>query len=185
VALTSEMKAELLALARRSIGERLKGSKPNRADMSPRPEFNQPAAVFVTLTENGQLRGCIGSMEPQSGLYDAVGIYAASAAFEDPRFSPLTQAELREIKIEVSVLSPLKKAASYLEVEPARHGVYVSKGSRNGTYLPQVWEHFTSREEFLSSLCADKAGISALAWKDGSAELFTYTVDAFEENHKS
>ena len=181
IALNAEMKSELLAQARKSIGDYLKNGRIAPLPMSARLEFNQPAAVFVTLTENGDLRGCIGSMEPRMALADAVSFFAVSAAFDDPRFSPVTRNELPKIKIEISVLSPLKPAASYAEVEPHKHGVYVKKGSRSGTYLPQVWEHFTTREEFLTSLCLEKAGLDANAWKEKSTALYIYTVDSFEE----
>ncbi|MCX5784561.1 MAG: AmmeMemoRadiSam system protein B [Elusimicrobia bacterium] len=181
IALNAEIKLELLAQARKSIGDYLKNNRITPLPMSERLEFNQPAAVFVTLTENGRLRGCIGSMEPRAALADAVNFYAVAAAFEDSRFSPVTRNELPKIKIEISVLSPLKPVASYAEVEPRRHGVYVQKGSRSGTYLPQVWEHFKTRDEFLSSLCLEKAGLDANAWKEKSTALYVYTVDSFEE----
>jgi AmmeMemoRadiSam system protein A len=175
------MKHELLAHARKSIETYLEKGKVRPLPMSGRPEFNQPAAVFVTLTENGRLRGCIGSMAPHSALADAVTAYAAAAAFEDTRFSPVTRGDLSKIKIEISVLSPLKPAASYEDVVPGRHGVYIKKGARSGTYLPQVWEHFGTREAFLSSLCEEKAGLPPGAWKERSTALFIYTVDPFEE----
>lgn len=181
IMLNPEMKLELIAQARKSIGDYIKSGRITPLPMSQRPEFNQPAAVFVTLTENGRLRGCIGSMEPRAALADAAGSYAVSAAFNDPRFSPVTRNELPKIKIEISVLSPLKPAASYTEVEPRRHGVYVARGAKSGTYLPQVWEHFNTREEFLSSLCLEKAGLDANAWKEKSTALFIYTVDSFKE----
>jgi len=120
-------------------------------------------------------------MEPGAALADAVGAYAVSAAFNDPRFSPVKRNELPKIKIEISILSPLKRIASYAEVEPRRHGVYVVRGAKSGTYLPQVWEHFNTREEFLSSLCLEKAGLDANAWKEKSTALYIYTVDSFEE----
>jgi hypothetical protein len=179
--LDAAMKEELLALARRSVGACLKAGKSVDQPLSHRPEFNQPAAVFVTLTVGGSLRGCIGSLEPRGTLADMVAAYACAAAFEDPRFEPVSEAELKRIRIEISVLSPLERAASAAAVKQGVHGVYIKSGRRSGTYLPQVWEHFSAREEFLSSLCAEKAGLPQNAWKDGSAELYTYTVDNFEE----
>jgi AmmeMemoRadiSam system protein B/AmmeMemoRadiSam system protein A len=176
-----EMKNELLALARGSIAACLKAGKSAEQPLSPRPEFNQPAAVFVTLTVGGDLRGCIGSLEPRGTLADMVAAYACAAALEDPRFEPVSEAELKRIKIEISVLSPLGRVAGAGAVKEGLHGVYIKSGRRSGTYLPQVWEHFAKKEEFLSSLCLEKAGLAAGAWKDGSAELYTYTVDNFEE----
>jgi hypothetical protein len=179
--LAAPLKAELLALARGSIADCLRTGKSVEQPLSPRPEFNQPAAVFVTLMLGGELRGCIGSLEPRGTLADMVAAYACAAALEDPRFEPVDGAELKKIKIEISVLSPLERAATAAAVKPGLHGVYVKSGRRSGTYLPQVWEHFGGKEEFLTSLCLEKAGLPAAAWKDGSAELYTYTVDNFEE----
>ncbi|MDO8803258.1 MAG: AmmeMemoRadiSam system protein B [Elusimicrobiota bacterium] len=179
--LSPAMKSELLALARSSIGACLKTGKIPVQPLSPRPEFNQPAAIFVTLTLGGSLRGCIGSLEPRTALADMAASYAGAAAFEDPRFERVSEAELKKIKIEISVLSPLELVKGAEAVKAGVHGVYVKSGRRSGTYLPQVWEHFKKKEDFLSSLCLEKAGLSADAWKDKTVELYTYTVDAFEE----
>ncbi|MFH1619809.1 MAG: AmmeMemoRadiSam system protein B [bacterium] len=178
---TSGMKKELLALARKSIAGYLKNGKELRLPLSGEPVFNLPGAVFVTLTEKGKLRGCIGTMEPQGTLLDAVASFAASSAFCDSRFSPLDASELDSVKIEISILSPLVKAAGHEEVEPGKHGVYIKRGGRSGTYLPQVWEHFRTKEEFLCSLCLEKTGLEADAWKKPSTGIFVYTVDAFKE----
>lgn len=179
--LSETMRKELLALARGAITEHLRTGGAAQQPLSQRPEFNQPAAVFVTLTLGGHLRGCIGSLEPRGTLADMVSAYAVAAAFEDPRFEPVTDAELRKINIEISVLSPLERVASADAVEKDVHGVYVKSGRRSGTYLPQVWEHFRTKEEFLTSLCEEKAGLPSGAWKDGTAELYTYTVTPFTE----
>jgi len=173
---------ELLALARRSIAASLESGKSPARPLDARPEFNQPAAVFVTLTAGGGLRGCIGSLEPRGALADMVAAYAGAAAFEDPRFEPVTAKELADIKIEISVLSPLELARGYEAVKEGVHGVYVKCGRRSGTYLPQVWEHFKTREEFLESLCLEKAGLPSGAWKEKSTVLYTYTVDCFSED---
>ncbi len=173
---------ELLALARRSISACIASGKAPEQPLSARPEFNQPAAVFVTLTSGGGLRGCIGSLEPRGALTDMVAAYAGAAALEDPRFEPVGAKELEKIKIEISVLSPLELVPGYEAVKEGVHGVYVKSGRRSGTYLPQVWEHFKTREEFLSSLCLEKAGLSADAWKEKSTALYTYTVDCFSED---
>ncbi len=175
------IKAGLLALARASIESRLKKTKVPAPPLSPSPELNQPAAVFVTLTKKGALRGCIGTMTPRQLLSDAVAYFAAASAFEDSRFPQLSQVEMADVRIEISVLSPLRRVDSWKDVEEGRHGVYVQKGRLGGTYLPQVWEHFDSREKFLTSLCLEKAGLPADAWKEKSTALYVYTVDSFEE----
>ncbi|PKM96549.1 MAG: hypothetical protein CVU79_12885 [Elusimicrobia bacterium HGW-Elusimicrobia-3] len=180
--LSGDMKKELLALARRGIGACLKTGRVPAQPLSPRPEFNQPAAVFVTLNIGGRLRGCIGSLEPRGALADMVASYAGAAAFEDPRFSPVTEADLKKLDIEISVLSPLARVGGAAEIKEGVHGVYLVSGRRSGTYLPQVWEHFGKKEDFLSSLCAEKAGLPPGAWKEKSTVLYTYTVDHFSEN---
>ena len=179
--LSKEMQSELLALARKSIAAGLETGKAAGQPLSPRPEFNQPAAIFVTLTLDGELRGCIGSLEPRAALSDMVASYACSAAFEDPRFERVSETELKKIKIEISVLSPLELVKTADAVKAGLHGVYVKSGRRSGTYLPQVWEHFKKKEDFLSSLCMEKAGLSADAWKGKEIELYTYTVNPFTE----
>ena len=180
--LSKTMKEALLAIARGSIDFRLKSGNVQEQPLSAWPEFNQPAAIFVTLTLDGRLRGCIGSLEPRGTLADMVGAYAAAAAFEDPRFDPVSASELEKIEIEISVLSPLTHVQGAEQIKEGLHGVYVKSGRRSGTYLPQVWEHFSTKEEFLSSLCLEKAGLSADAWKEKSTALYVYTVDCFQEN---
>ena len=180
--LSAAMKAELLALARSSIEGCLKTGKTAAQPLDQKPEFNQPAAIFVTLTIGGELRGCIGSLEPRGTLADMVASYAGAAAFEDPRFEPLTAVELKKVIIEISVLSPLARVAGHQAIKSGIHGVYVKSGNRSGTYLPQVWEHFKNKEDFLTSLCLEKAGLAADAWKEKSTALYVYAVDCFSEH---
>ena len=179
--LSPAMKKELLAMARGAIKSSLRGAGPQTGCLAVRPEFNHPAAVFVTLTSGGELRGCIGSLEARGTLSDMVRGYACAAAFEDPRFAPVTAAELEKLKVEISVLSPLERVAGADDIKEGLHGVYVKSGRRSGTYLPQVWEHFKKKEDFLSSLCLEKAGLASDAWKEKSTVLYRYTVDHFEE----
>ncbi|MEW6042190.1 MAG: AmmeMemoRadiSam system protein B [Elusimicrobiota bacterium] len=182
IPLTEDMKKELLHFARKSIECFLKDKSSLKISLSEKPEFNVPGAVFVTLTKNKNLRGCIGTMEPKTTVLDAVVHFAVSSAFEDPRFPAVNSSEISGIKIEISILSPLKRVDSYKDIQEKKHGVYIKKGYLSGTYLPQVWEHFKTKEEFLSSLCHEKAGLSGDAWKDKSTEIYVYTVDAFEED---
>lgn len=181
IELDGEERKGLLNLAREAIIARLRGVKAEVPALFPHHGYNLPSAVFVTLTIGGELRGCIGTMEPRGSLADSVAYYAVAAAFEDPRFPPLSQAEIDKVKIEISALSPLRKVASADDVEPGRHGVYIKRGRLSGTYLPQVWEHFKSKKAFLDSLCSEKAGLSPGAWKEKSTALYVYTVDSFEE----
>lgn len=171
---------ELLKAARLSIENYLRDKKISNFKSSD-PELLTPAAVFVTLTVNGNLRGCIGNTEPHAPLYEAVGQMAIAAAFEDYRFSPMTPAELPNTRIEISVLSPMARVSGADEIKQGVHGVVVRRGMRSGLFLPQVWEHFEKKEDFLNELCWQKAGIDPGAWKDPKTELYTFTVFSFEE----
>ena len=171
----------LLKLAGKAIEEYLKNRKVVDFSADGNDEIVQPAAVFVTLTQNKNLRGCIGTIEPEYPLYEAVIRMSISAAFHDSRFFPLTLEELPKTKVEISVLSPMEKVKNPDEIIQNKHGALVQKNGRSGLFLPQVWEHFDSKEDFMNELCTQKAGISQNCWKDGSAELFIFTVFSFEE----
>ncbi|MBU0951771.1 MAG: AmmeMemoRadiSam system protein A [Elusimicrobia bacterium] len=171
----------LLELARRTIRQRLR-SKTIPPYITNDKELTAPAAVFVTLNEKHQLRGCIGTTIPQLPLYQAVQQMAVAAAFEDYRFGPVMENEIPDIKIEISVLSPLARVKSAEEIQPNINGVIVRRGGKSGIFLPQVWEQLPDKEGFLNELCTQKAGLEANAWKDPSTELYTFTVFAFEEN---
>lgn len=171
---------ELLKLARQSIENYLKNQ--NRTEIKTNDkELLTPAAVFVTLTINHNLRGCIGTTVAQYPLYKAVGEFAIAAAVEDPRFSPLTLDELKNAKIEISVLSPMQKIKSPDEITPNVSGVLVKRGYRSGLFLPQVWEQLPDKEQFMCTLCMEKAGLEADAWKKPDVDLCTFTVFAFQE----
>ena len=148
----------------------------------PRPEdpaLLAPAALFVTLHAQGRLRGCIGTLEARLPLYLAAAEFARAAGFDDPRFRPLDESELAGLDIEISVLSPLRRAASPDEIEPGKHGVVVSRGRRSGVFLPQVWEQLPRKEDFLAYLCSEKAGLPPDAWKAPDTALSLFTVFAF------
>ena len=174
----------LLKTARAVIAEVLAGSKPQAELEKTDYALNLPAAVFVTLTKNGALRGCIGTVEPQMPLLDAVKYAAVSAAFSDHRFVPLTKEELPVIKIEISALSRLERIVSAKNITPVRHGVVVRRAGSSGLFLPQVWEQIPQKEAFLSELCSQKAGLPRDCWKDPKTELYTFTVEAFSEKEK-
>lgn len=141
------------------------------------PEFNEKRGVFVTLEIDGALRGCIGNIEPVYPLWQAVKRNALEAAFGDPRFSPLTVDEFEKIDIEISVLT-LPKKSDVDRIRPGTDGVVIQQGPYKATYLPQVWEDISNKEEFLSSLCL-KAGLDSEAWKDEETKIYTYQVEKF------
>ncbi len=135
--------------------------------------------AFTTLHLDGRLRGCIGYVFPTQPLYQTVAETAKAAAFDDPRFSPVTLAESAALKIEISVLSPLRPVAPE-EVVVGSHGLVVRQGNRRGLLLPQVpveWDW--DRETFLSQTCL-KAGLDPDAWQHG-AELQVFTAEVFGE----
>ena len=147
------------------------------------PALQRPLGAFVTLKENGQLRGCIGRFEPSEPLYKIVQQMAISAATEDPRFRPVGAGELSKLEYEISVLSPLKKIRSADEIVLGKHGVQVSKGFfYHGVFLPQVaTETGWSKEEFLGELCSQKAGLPRNCWKDPDVRLEVFTAQVFNE----
>lgn len=174
---------QLLKIARQSIESYLKDRREKSFDVTD-PELTAPGAVFVTLTQRGQLRGCIGTTEPREPLFRAVAGLAVAAAVSDNRFQPLDPAELGVTHIEISVLSPMRRVKDASEVRQGEHGVVVRRGRQGGLFLPQVWEHFGTKEAFLDELCRQKAHLPASAWKDPSTELYVFTVFAFEEHQE-
>jgi len=129
----------------------------------------------------GDLRGCIGYIEPVVPLAQAVEEVAAKSALEDPRFPPLTKRELQEVEIEISVLSPLTRVRDAREIKVGVHGLVVSSGFRRGLLLPQVaTEYGWERDEFLSHTCL-KAGLPPESWKEERVEIYSFTTDVFSE----
>jgi len=145
--------------------------------------LSEAEGAFVTLHKGGQLRGCIGNIIGQKPLYLTVRDMAIAAASSDPRFRPVSKAELPDLEIEISVLSKPWKAKSADEIQMGVHGVIVSRGwMQRGVFLPQVaTETGWNREEFLSQLCAQKAGLPADAWKDPKTTLEIFTATVFSE----
>ncbi len=178
----------LLGLARWVIGRRLgveqvEPTLPPQAD----PAFSeQPRGVFVTLKQQGKLRGCIGSLSAHQPLPAGVRQNSLNAAFNDPRFAPLTAAELATLHIEISVLTPLRpleygRAADLPALlRPGRDGVLIEEGGCSATFLPQVWEQLPDPVSFLEHLCL-KAGLSADSWRRGGLKIKTYQVQSFGE----
>lgn len=167
-------KNELLSLAVNSIREYVtNGKTPEFKNIN--PKFVTDGAVFVTIKNNGSLRGCIGHIQPVMPLYQSVIKNAVAACSSDRRFPPLTKDELKDIEVEVSILSPLVKVKNTEDIMIGRHGLVIRKGMRRGILLPQVATEFGwDRETFLEQLCA-KAGLSRGAWKD--AELYIFTAE--------
>ncbi len=180
--LDNKQKKRLLEIARNSIAEYLKSGR--------KQEFNEKdrqllgvGGAFVTLHEQGELRGCIGNLIGTEPLYLTVRDMAVEAAVGDPRFEPVKADELAGIEIEISVLSPMRRVASADEIKLGIHGVLIKKGLRSGVFLPQVaTETGWSKEEFLSTLCTQKAGLPPDAWKDKNTEVYVFTAEVFSES---
>lgn len=181
--LSPQEKQILLKIARQSIENSFKNKK--SADFDGLTErLKQPQGAFVTLNKNGQLRGCMGRIiEEKEPLYQVVAEMARVAAFEDPRFYPVKKEEIKEIDIEISVLSPLKKITDPLkEVEIGEHGVIVQKGFSSGVFLPQVaTENNWDLETFMNELCEHKAGLPRDAWKTRDIDIYIFSAEVFSE----
>jgi AmmeMemoRadiSam system protein A len=159
----------LLQLARRALAARV------RREPAPVPErggsLDVPHGAFVTIHCHGDLRGCLGRLDPDEPLGDTVARLAASVSDSDPRFSPVQPAELDAIEVEVSVLTPEREVTSVFEIEIGRHGLIVEQGGRRGLLLPQVaTEYGWDAETFASHTCV-KAGLPADAWRRGARVL--------------
>jgi AmmeMemoRadiSam system protein A len=178
--LTSEQRSVLLASARQAIRDRVRGT-PDAFKHPEDPTLRAPGAAFVTLMRRGELRGCIGYVEPIKPLAEAVAHCAAAAASADPRFPPVTPSELPHLRVEVSILSPLRPVVDPLEIQVGIHGLSVSHSGRHGLLLPQVATEFGwDRETFLRQTCL-KAGLPGDAWK-GGAEIQIFSVDHFTDD---
>ena len=178
--------AFLLSLARHEIAAMLKSREDLQRPDSLSSALFENQGCFVTLHQNQELRGCIGTIEPEQALIDNVSENATNAAFRDPRFSPLTLKELDTIEIEISVLTlpeelifkngeDLKR-----QLEPGVHGVILSRDWHRSTFLPQVWEQLPEKEMFLKHLCL-KGGMGGDCWKSTDTKVEVYSASYFSE----
>ena len=181
--LSQEQRRWLLRIARHSIEAVLEGERP-RIDPSALDEvLTRPSGAFVSLhTKDGDLRGCIGSLEATRPLWRDVVHNARAAAFEDPRFPPMAVDDLADLGVKVSVLSatePLPGGRDQLveALRPGVDGVLIEAGERRGTFLPSVWESVSSADAFLAAL-AVKAGLPDGQWPAG-VRAARYTTDEF------
>lgn len=175
--LSEDEKRMLKEIAMTSIKDSLDG-KPISHHSPLTSHLSEKCGAFVSLHKHGRLRGCIGHFGEDVPLHEIVAEMARAAAFEDPRFMPVTADELSDIVIEISVLTPMHRIQSLDEFELHRHGIYIRKGYRSGTYLPQVADEVNwTKEEFVSHCAQDKAGIGWDGWKD--AELYVYEAIVF------
>jgi len=173
---------QVLSIARDAVRAAVQG-KSNPAPSTDDPELSVACGCFVTLKNRGRLRGCIGRFASDRPLIEVVVEMAQASARSDPRFvdDPITPAELDDLDIEVSVLSPLKKTEDPLSLRLGVDGIYIKRGYASGCFLPQVaTETGWDAEEFLSYCCAHKAGLAPDAWKDPRTEVYLFTAEVFE-----
>ncbi len=168
----------LLAIARRALEARV------RRQVAPAPErggaLEWPRGAFVTVHCHGDLRGCLGRLDPDTPLADTVAHLAASVSDSDPRFDPIAAGELDAIAVEISVLTPEREVASIADIAVGRHGLIVEHRGRRGLLLPQVaTEYGWNAETFVAQTCL-KAGLPADAWRDG-ARILVFEAQVFGE----
>ncbi|HEY2321870.1 MAG TPA: AmmeMemoRadiSam system protein A [Thermoanaerobaculia bacterium] len=172
---------QLLTLARESIAAVFAGKRLEPAADAYDDDLRRPAGAFVTLTENDDLRGCIGSIEPVAPLYLAVAQSAVNAAFRDPRFQSLRSDELPRIEIEISVMGPIERVVNVDDIVVGRDGLIIRRGGYAGLLLPQVaTEYGWDRETFLEQTCY-KAGLPRHSWREAGTTIEKFAAEVFGE----
>ncbi len=178
--LTRQEQTVLLAIAREAITTHLSAGtllEPTREEES----LNRPAGCFVTLSQDDQLRGCIGTFTSERPLCREVAIMAVAAATEDPRFYPMRAEDLDNFSIEISVLSPLCKTKEPDDIIVGLHGIYLKKEGHRGVLLPQVAvEQQWDRKTFLQHTC-HKAGLDKDAWQAADCDIYLFTAQIMKE----
>jgi len=181
--LSAQEERTLLSIARKTLEQHFKSSAKGVDSAALTDNLREACGAFVTLKKNNELRGCIGRFEPGEPLYEVVEDMAIASATQDYRFPTVQADELKSIEIEISVLTPLRRIASIDEIQLGKHGIYIRKGARAGTFLPQVaTETGWTKDEFLGHCAQDKAGIGWNGWKD--AEIYVYEALVFSENER-
>jgi len=182
--LSEEEKKILLKIARHTLESYLKEDKIPEFKVDSE-KLKEKRGVFVTLKKNGELRGCIGRIVADTPLYLAVSKMAIEAAVGDPRFRPVSFSELKDIEIEISVLSPFEKVKSLDEIVVGRDGLMIQKGFYSGLLLPQVpTEYGWDKKTYLEHLCL-KAGLPPTAYKDKDVIIYKFTALVFSEKEIS
>jgi AmmeMemoRadiSam system protein A len=183
--LTRAEKDALLKIARKSVETGVREGKTYECSAGGLEALERERGAFVTLTKNGQLRGCIGYVAPIKPLYLTVRDVARLAALRDTRFRPVTASELADLQYEISVLSPLRRVVDVQEIRIGQHGLLIHTPGNEGLLLPQVasdekWDRAT----FLDEVCY-KAGLTGRAWQSADADLFRFTALVFGERRQA
>ena len=179
--LSDEDRRALMSLARCAVEAQVCGQLAPRAS-SLTGVLGEKRGCFVTLTNADELRGCIGTFTPRGPLAEMIVEMGRSAA-RDPRFvmNPITPAELAQLTVEVSVLSPLEKTDEPIALQIGKHGIYIVAGGASGCFLPEVATDMGwGPEEFLSHCCRSKAALPADAWRDPETTVYLFTSEKFD-----
>lgn len=177
--LTEEEKQRLLRLARTTLEQKLLGKTAPAPGTPESPILKEKRGAFVSLHRRGMLRGCIGCIEGRKPLLDTIEEMARAAAFNDPRFPPLSAEELKDLDIEISVLTPLKEVRDINEIDIGVHGLFIERQHCCGLLLPQVaTEWGWDRIKFLEETCR-KAGLPSSSWKEKGTKIYSFSADVF------
>ena len=177
-----EEKKLLLELARKAILSYFTGEKITRPEFVKDSVLNSHAGAFVTLTEHKRLRGCIGYIISDQPLYDTICDAAIQASQGDPRFPQVELSEVKNISLEISVLSEPFPLNNYDEIEIGKHGLILEEKGRRGLLLPQVpIEHRMNKEQYLDAIC-QKAGFHSSYWREKQLKLRAFTANVFSES---
>lgn len=180
--LSSSQKELLLDIASQSIEAAVQGQEPSFSPVEDQA-LNRYYGAFVTIHKQGSLRGCIGNLTGSSPLWKTVSRMAVEAAFHDPRFPALTAAELGDIDIEISVLSPLEEITDISLIQVGKHGILIKKGPYQGLLLPQVaTEYGWGRKQFLEQTC-QKAGLTPDCYQAPGCQIFIFSANVFSYGH--
>lgn len=180
ILLNKSERSFLLQLAHKVISDTANGETPEQPDYFS-DTLSAKLGVFVTLHKFGELRGCIGFVEGIKPLQDAVIEMAQSAAFNDPRFAPVSPEEVNDLELEISVLSPIEEVNNIDGIEIGKHGLIIEQGFYKGLLLPQVAkENNWDRTEFLQHTCR-KSGLPANAWQDDKTKIYFFSAEIFSE----
>lgn len=175
--MSEEEKKILKEIAKKAVESVLFGTEEALPAITER--LRERGGAFVTLKKKGTLRGCIGYIREIMPLYKTVREAAIQSAFHDPRFDPVKREEWKEIELEISVLSPMKRIDSVEEIEVGKHGLYVERGPYSGLLLPQVaTEYGFDRQTFLEETCL-KAGLGKDAWRSKDTLIYVFTAEVF------
>jgi|SRR5680860_478474 len=186
--MNKENKEYLLKIARRAMQKYFQDEGIFQVEEDELPQsLKGKKGTFVTLWKNNELRGCIGNLESEKSIYQSVIDNCLASALLDPRFTALKSDELNNIKIEISILSELKKFPNFTDhdsflkyLNKYKPGLLIKKGAYQATFLPQVWEDLNSAELFISHLC-EKAGLEKDEWKKMDLEIYQYSAEVFKE----